>query len=283
MPADLPKITIVTTCFNDVDYVEETLASIHGQNYPNLEHIVVDGGSRDGSVEIIRRYADKLAWWCSEPDGGHGDALAKGFAHATGDILGWVCSDDLLLPGSLARVARHFAAHPECRWLTGGGLMIDAEGKVIEKVFSIRMSQRSMVFWQFWGAVQPAIFFSGRAFREAGGVDGSFNLSPDLDICLRVARGGASDRIDDFLAALRLYPDTQTARHLDKMRAVDLDLRRREGHDAVPAVLRRLLYLAYNTRFINGQRLRKLVMRLGFGPGRDYEVGRPWSAGLGGN
>ena len=272
-----PKITIVTTCFNDAAYVEETLTSIHDQHYPNLEHIVVDGGSTDGSVDIIRRYESKLAWWCSEKDKGHGDALAKGFAHSTGDIQTWICSDDVLLPGSLHHVAQYFVENPTCRWLCGSGLLIDGQGNVIEHVFSTTFSMHSMLYWQFWGAVQPAMFYSKKALEKAGGVDGSYNLSPDLDVSLRIARDGASNTTPVFLGALRCYADTQTVRHAGKMSEVNYALRVREGYFSVPHFFRTLIYTYYQQKFLAAQRSQKFFMRLGFGASIAFKKGTHWN------
>ena len=100
----LPRITLITPSFRQAAFLEECLRSVHDQGYPNLEHMVVDGGSTDGSAAIIESYAAKLAWWCSERDRGQSHALNKGLARATGEVFGWINSDDLLLPGSLQRV-----------------------------------------------------------------------------------------------------------------------------------------------------------------------------------
>ena len=110
--ASLPRITLITPSYQQAEYLEECLASVQAQAYPDLEHIVVDGGSTDGSRAIIERYADRLAWWCSEKDGGQSDAINKGLGHATGQVFGWLNSDDLLLPGALLRVGEAFAADP---------------------------------------------------------------------------------------------------------------------------------------------------------------------------
>ena len=115
---NFPKISIVTPSFNQAEYLEETIKSVLSQNYPNLEYIIIDGGSTDGSVEIIKKYADRLAYWVSEPDKGHGDALNKGFQHSTGEIMAWLNSDDLYFPWTLNAVSEIFSAHPEVEWLT---------------------------------------------------------------------------------------------------------------------------------------------------------------------
>src|SRR5881394_195745 len=107
-----PKISIVTPSFNQGQFLEETILSVLDQNYPDLEYVVIDGGSTDGSADIIRRYASRLSSWCSERDEGQSHAIAKGFARCSGEILGWLNSDDVLLPGALAEVAAYFEAHP---------------------------------------------------------------------------------------------------------------------------------------------------------------------------
>lgn len=118
MPSQLPKISIVTPSLNHVDFLEACIESVLSQGYPNLEYIIIDGGSKDGSVEIIKKYEKHLHFWSSEPDAGHADALNKGFAHATGEIMAWLNSDDKYCPWAFATVAGIFEAFPQVRWLT---------------------------------------------------------------------------------------------------------------------------------------------------------------------
>lgn len=126
-----PKITVVTPTFNQAKYIEQTIKSIIDQNYPNLEYIIIDGGSSDGTVEIIQKYQDKLAYWISEQDNGLYDAINKGFNIATGDILAWLNSDDIYLPNSLFSVAEIFSNFPEVEWLQGANSHIDEIGKIV--------------------------------------------------------------------------------------------------------------------------------------------------------
>lgn len=122
----LPRITVVTPSFNQAQYLEQTIRSVLDQDYPSLEYVVIDGGSTDGSVEVIRRYSDRLAWWVSEKDNGQSHAINKGFARATGDVYGYINSDDILYPGALEAVAKTYAAG--AKWVVGWVQTIEADG-----------------------------------------------------------------------------------------------------------------------------------------------------------
>ncbi|WP_322508462.1 glycosyltransferase family 2 protein, partial [Anaerolinea sp.] len=124
-------VNIVTPSFNQARFLEETMLSVLHQDYPHIEYIVVDGGSTDGSVDIIRRYADRLAWWVSEPDRGQTDAINKGFAHAHGEILAWLNSDDTYQPGAVRAAVEALEKHPEAAMVYGDAHYIDENGRVI--------------------------------------------------------------------------------------------------------------------------------------------------------
>ncbi len=126
-----PKISIVTPVYNQVRFLEETILSVLNQNYPNLEYIIIDGGSTDGTVDIIKRYEDRLAYWISEPDNGMYDALQKGFDRSTGEIMGWINADDLYVDGCFNHLANIFANHKEINWLTGIHTQCGTDSKII--------------------------------------------------------------------------------------------------------------------------------------------------------
>src|SRR5512136_2224736 len=135
-PSSLPTVSIITPSFNQAHFIEETIRSVLAQDYPNLEYIIVDGGSTDGSVEIIQKYAGHLAWWVSEKDKGHADALNKGFAHARGDILAWLNSDDTYYPGAVAEAVTYLQSHPETGMVYGDADLTDNAGHVIGRFAS---------------------------------------------------------------------------------------------------------------------------------------------------
>jgi len=163
----LPRITIVTPSFNQAFFLEATLRSVLDQNYSNLEYIIMDGGSTDGSVDVIQRYADRLAHWEAHRDLGQADAIYRGFERSTGDILGWLNSDDLLLPGSLQKVGEFFAARPDVDCVVAGCITIDAAGSVVRGLFGLRsinlgapVTFRKLLLSKYHGFNQAATFCS---------------------------------------------------------------------------------------------------------------------------
>ncbi|MFW6351377.1 MAG: glycosyltransferase family 2 protein [Bacteroidota bacterium] len=178
-----PKVSIVTPSYNQADFLEETLLSVLNQNYPNLEYIVVDGGSTDGSIDIIKKYEDRLSWWVSEPDNGQSDAINKGFSKATGEIFNWVNSDDLLCPGAI-RMAVHFLQkHPGCELVFGDRLVIDGTSTVIEAYEAPSYSRWLPPLLS--KLPQEAAFFTSRIWKKVGGLDISLDYVMDTDLWYR--------------------------------------------------------------------------------------------------
>jgi glycosyltransferase involved in cell wall biosynthesis len=182
-----PKISVVTPSFNQGRFLEKTILSVLNQGYPNLEYIIIDGGSTDNSVEIIKRYEQHLTYWESEPDRGQSHAINKGFARATGDIFAWLNSDDWYEPGALQKVAEVFTANPEAGAVVGAGNMVDEVGNEVLLCEPFEVTVASLYGWVdrfFW---QPSCFFTRKAWESSGPLDEGLHFAMDLDLWFKIA------------------------------------------------------------------------------------------------
>jgi glycosyltransferase involved in cell wall biosynthesis len=204
------KVSIVTISFNQARFLEEALRSVIEQNYGDIEYIVVDPGSTDGSREIIERHRNELSSVILEPDGGPADGLNKGFAAAHGEVYGFLNSDDVLEPGAIARVARFFEANPKVDVVSGNSWIIDAEGSTRRRIYSDRYSLRMAAY----GAsilAQSSTFFRSEVFRKVGGFNTSNRLSWDGDLFVDMALAGAHfSRVSEFWSRFRVYGESIT-------------------------------------------------------------------------
>ena len=200
----LPKVSIVTPSFNQASFLEQTLRSVLEQDYPNLEYIVIDGGSSDGSLEIIHKYADRLAYWQSQPDQGQTDAINQGFTRASGEILAWLNSDDLLLPGAVNAAARALQAHPEAAMVYGDALLINAEGKTIGKFPAAQTDYRKLRRG-YVHIPQQASFFRADLWQQVAPLDVSFYFAMDYDLWVRLAALAPLVYVPELWAAFRLH------------------------------------------------------------------------------
>jgi glycosyltransferase involved in cell wall biosynthesis len=190
------KVSIVTVSFNSAPTIEETLRSVLGQTGVDVEYIVVDGASRDGTAGIIQKHASQLAWSVSEPDRGQVEALNKGFARATGDVLGFLNADDVLLPGSLQKVCERFATDPAADLVYGGVDWIDFEGRPMGSHFGDISDLEEIldIFTVWWGErqwVQPEVFFRRTLKERVGTFDERYHLAFDYDFWVRCFLAGA--------------------------------------------------------------------------------------------
>lgn len=227
----LPRITVVTPSFNQASFLETTILSVLGQCYSNLEYMVMDGGSKDGSVEIIRRYEAQLAHWTSGPDGGQSAAINTAFARATGDILCWVNSDDFLLPGTLLRVARHFADRTaEPLLVYGSCLFFEDRGKRA-KVVRARMFDPAVLRLSAF-IIQPSAFWTKALWEKAGSLDQSLSFAFDWDWFIRASAVGSFAACDEILSAYRLHAAHKSGSGGEKRRHEIVDVVRRHGTEA---------------------------------------------------
>ena len=195
MPNSLPKISIVTPSYNQGQFLEATIQSVLSQNYPNLEYIIIDGGSTDNSVEIIQKYTEYLHFWCSEPDAGQYAAINKGFAHSTGEIMAWLNSDDMYFPWTLKTVSSIMVELPQVKWLTtsnpgfwdwhGFCTRIDKVHGYSRKAFEDSRhlpSGKRLIGW----IQQESTFWQRGLWEKVGGfVSTEFKLASDFDLWSR--------------------------------------------------------------------------------------------------
>ena len=208
MVTPLP-ISLVTCSYQQGRYIGATISSVVAQDYPRLEYIVIDGGSNDDSVNIIKSYERSLAYWVSEPDRGQTDALIKGFCRATGEIQGWLCSDDLLLPGALEAINGFFQNNPEVNAVYGDALWIDGEGKFIRPKKEIKFN-RFVFLYDHNYVPQPSMFWRSSLYNAVGGLDSRLNLAMDSDLWERFSARTKIAHLPRYLSCMRYYPDQKT-------------------------------------------------------------------------
>lgn len=206
-----PRISIVTPSYNQGKFLEKTILSVLEQDYPNLEYIIIDGGSTDESVEIIKKYADRLTYWVSEPDRGQSHALNKGFALATGEIIAWINSDDYYEPEVFEKISACFLSNPEINILMGDCNLVNEEGDVFEKVINYERGIRELKrYWvEYSIPTQPAIFFRRGLLEKFGFLDETLHYSMDFDLWLRFARENTLFHVDLILANYRFHPQAK--------------------------------------------------------------------------
>jgi glycosyltransferase involved in cell wall biosynthesis len=205
-----PKISIVTPSYNQGVYLEETIRSVLDQNYQNLEYIVIDGGSTDGSVEVIKKYSSQLAYWVSEKDKGQTDALNKGFHRATGEIVGWLNSDDTYIAGTLRAVAEAFKADTDVDFVFGNKFAVDENQNVIRED---RHTKFSFASWILLGSTlsQCASFWKRNLFEKYGYLDDSLQFSMDYEFFCRIGRQIKTKHIRKPLANFRWHPTSKSS------------------------------------------------------------------------
>lgn len=203
------SFSLVTCSYQQGKYLDATIRSVLDQQYPALEYIIIDGGSRDQSVDIIRQHERHLAYWVSEKDKGQTHALSKGFAKSHGEIMGWLCSDDILLPDALKQVAAYFEAHPEVDFVFGNALWIDAQGKYIRPKKEMPWNKFITLYAHNYLA-QPSCFWRRSLFDKVKGLDDSWQLCMDFDLWLRFSHHTRPRYLNAYLGCMRDYPEQKT-------------------------------------------------------------------------
>lgn len=219
-----PKISIIMPSFNQGVFLDQAIRSITDQQYPAIELIVMDGGSTDESVEVIKSHAGSIAYWQSEKDNGQSDAINRGFEKATGDIICWLNSDDVYLPGALNAVAHTFASDPTCNWITGQHIKF-GEG-LVSWHRPLEPPQTKVEWLTACPVAQPSTFWRMSLYKKFGPLDDRFHFALDYEYWVRFAFGGETLRyIERPLSGFRLHGDSKTVQSQEKFRAEEETLR----------------------------------------------------------
>jgi len=207
-----PRISVITPSYNQGRFLEETIRSVLLQNYPNLEYVIIDGGSQDESVEIIRKYELWLAYWVSERDQGQSHGINKGWSKATGDIWAWLNSDDVYLSGSLGKIAVALGDSSKSQLVYGSAVFTNAEGAVVGQFPGQPLPPNiyRMQYWKGWGIPQPTVFFKRRLVDDYGPLDETYHYSLDYEWLIRVSQYIEFTCINDILATYRLHNESKT-------------------------------------------------------------------------
>src|SRR5690349_4781860 len=198
-----PLVSIITPSYNQALYLEQTIQSVLGQDYPRIEYIVVDGASTDNSFEIIKKHNERLAYWISEKDSGQAEAINKGFARARGEILAWLNSDDYYLPDTVSAVVRCFEENPDVVMAYGDMLAVDGDGQTINLLKYKQLSLKDLLCFQIIG--QPSVFFRRSALEKTGLLDTSFHFMLDHHLWIRLAQQGNVMHVPQVWSAARYH------------------------------------------------------------------------------
>jgi glycosyltransferase involved in cell wall biosynthesis len=222
-----PKISVVVPSFNQAKFLELTLLSIIEQDYPEFELIVIDGGSKDESPDIIHKYQQHMKFWCSEPDGGHSQGLIKGFSHATGEILCFLNSDDLFEPGVLREVGEYFSQHPDVDIVFGDTTWIDAKGNALRRHKEIPFN-RFIWFYTYNYIPGMSAFWRRSIYDRVGGISTTYRLAFDTDLWIRFSDAHAKFKhVTRQWSRMRFYPEQNCRRLHVKVEQDDMAIRSR--------------------------------------------------------
>lgn len=206
--ADTPLVSVVTPSFNQAEYLETTIRSVLGQDYPNIEYLVIDGGSSDGSLAIIERYAERLAYWTSEPDAGQAQAINKGLRRAKGELVAWLNSDDIYLPGAIAEAVQVADQHPEAGMVYADGMMVDSQLRLLDPHRYRTLTSLDLLSFEV--LLQPTVFMRRQALEAVGLLDESYHLILDHELWLRISAESPLQHVSSYWALERTHPQAKT-------------------------------------------------------------------------
>jgi glycosyltransferase involved in cell wall biosynthesis len=265
-----PRISLVTPVRNSVRYLEATIRSVLGQHYPNLEYILVDGASTDGSLDIIRKYEAQLHSWISESDRGMYDALNKGFARSSGNLMGWISATDLLHGGSLFVVGSVFRTFPQVEWITGRASGFSEDGMAVEILNLRRWSRLPFLAGANRYIQQESTFWRRSLWERAGSrVDDSRRNCSDFELWVRLFRYAKLYPVDALIGGFRSHPDSLGLQNLAQCHRIHDEIIEKELA-SMSGVTALRLFRALSTRALRSPALAKPWMKLVIGALRQW-------------
>lgn len=270
-----PKISIVTPNYNKGSFLEYTIKSVLSQNYPNLEYIIIDGGSTDNSIDIIRKYQDKLSYWVSEPDKGMYDAIRKGFSHATGEILAWIGSDDMYHPNCFNIVAEIFK-NDRVSWLVGATTHFDKYGRCVFVTQSRYFSRQDLLSGDFRWIQQESSFWRKDLYDYVGGIDASLKYAGDFDLWLKFSQFEKMYVCNALLGGFRINNEGQLSLSMDKYLSEVMTCIKKQCTDSeleqLSILKMRMRFLTILNKLFNANLLRRLFFKKEFEITRNQKI-----------
>ena len=209
--SNYPKISIVTPSYNQAEFLEKTILSVLNQNYPNLEFIIIDGGSKDTSLEIINKYKKYLAYWVSEKDEGQADAINKGFQESSGDILAWLNSDDLYLPETLFKIANIFQNNEEIKFIYGHLVLVDKNDYIMRACYTAPQTYSSYIYDEGGNVFQGSVFWKRDIFYKYKGLDAKLYFAMEYKLFDNFFKHERGYFLNNILAAYRIHSEAKSS------------------------------------------------------------------------
>ena len=251
MNKNFPLVSIVTPSFNKGQYIEETILSIRNQTYKNIEHIVIDGGSTDKTLSILKNYSPVLLWF-SEPDKGQSDAINKGWRIAKGDIIAYLNADDTYLPNAVESAVNFFLQHPETAMIYGDGIFSDEKGKFLMNFTAGEFILKNLIFCRD-NILQPAVFLRKTVFDTIGDVDVDLHLAMDLDYWIRTGIRYNVKYIPNQFATAKIYKDAKSSAQMHKyVKEYEHILEKLFSNPHLPRDIKLIEKDAYNFVYVKG-------------------------------
>jgi len=244
-----PLVSIITPSFNQGQFIEETIQSVLSQDYPNIEYLVIDGGSTDNTLEVLRKYEGRLKW-VSEPDSGQSHAINKGFRMARGEIVAWLNSDDTFLPGAITKVARHLSENRETMMVYGEGYLMDHQGQITGRFPATEPFNLWRLIYYGDYILQQTVFIRKAVFDVISMVDESLHYGMDWDLFIRIGKRFKVDYLPEYLGVLREYPQAKSFAGGVKRLQELTSIMRRHGNRRYPPAFFNYCWHPYQDAFL---------------------------------